>query len=634
VPFKTGSSRFLGVVRLVGCLILFPALVGNQSAAAQTVTFHPSRALGTSAPTTSLGLINFEGLAPQGGFYLPNSATAVFQTTDGLTISGNGATGNISDARREPFLHYNFGSGANYQNGMGVLISYSSGFTTFGIDIASYSESPAIPAGHSVVMRVYGRDGVMLAERLVHTDDGPGRTYVGFTSATPATLVEFSPLGPVAEIFSYDNLTYNGTGTLRADGVPHVPPVPPPDEDPVMPEPDSPSWSLHGGSGAIFDPELADGYIYRMTSESSLFTSILGFPNGFEGTFTVSTSGTVLGKFQAGQVVDFVIGGGVREFTVSGIAPAVDADDPTAFPLRLAFSTPTASFTMTAIPHDSEPPAVSCDSAPTAWLAANVAIACRAEDVGSGLAQAGDGAFVLTTNVADGEETTTASTNTREVCDNVGNCATAGPMTGIWIDRARPKITVRAPQAGNYALGENVPADYDCSDGGSGVVSCQGTVAPGTGVPTDTAAMRTFTVTATDAAGNTATTAVNYQVIAPALKFSFAGLFAPVANPPTVNVAKAGGAVPLRFSLGGNFGLNVFAPGFPVVVQRSCETGGLSDSSIETVTAGSSGLHYDSASDTYQYVWKTDKTMAGLCFQLHLRFVDGTDKAALFKMTK
>ncbi len=59
----------------------------------------------------------------------------------------------------------------------------------------------------------------------------------------------------------------------------------------------------------------------------------------------------MLGEFGPGETVDFVslLGAGVSSFTISGIEPLVDAEDPLAFPIALAFNTPTASFTMTAV---------------------------------------------------------------------------------------------------------------------------------------------------------------------------------------------------------------------------------------------------------------------------------------------
>ncbi|HUG10852.1 MAG TPA: PxKF domain-containing protein, partial [Opitutaceae bacterium] len=68
---------------------------------------------------------------------------------------------------------------------------------------------------------------------------------------------------------------------------------------------------------------------------------------------------------------------------------------------------------------------------------------------------------------------------------------------------------------------------------------------------------------------------------------SFAGFFAPVDNPPIQNTVKAGAAVPVKFSLGGDYGLSIFASGYPVSQSVACESGAPSDAIDETVTAGS-----------------------------------------------
>ena len=54
----------------------------------------------------------------------------------------------------------------------------------------------------------------------------------------------------------------------------------------------------------------------------------------------------------------------------------------------------------------------------------------------------------------------------------------------------------------------------------------------------------------------------------------------------------------------------------------------------ETVAAGSSGLEYDPLTERYTFVWKTDKAMAGACWQLTLQFTDGTRAFALFEMRR
>jgi hypothetical protein len=114
--------------------------------------------------------------------------------------------------------------------------------------------------------------------------------------------------------------------------------------------------------------------------------------------------------------------------------------------------------------------------------------------------------------------------------------------------------------------------------------------------------------------------------------FSFTGFFQPVDNLPTLNTLKSGQAVPVKFSLGGNFGLNVLAAGYPKSAPITCSSTALLDGVEETVTAGASSLSYDPVTGWYNYVWKTDKTWAvGTCRQLIVKFTDGTTAYANFK---
>lgn len=103
-------------------------------------------------------------------------------------------------------------------------------------------------------------------------------------------------------------------------------------------------------TGAWVDPPVAEGFRYTMNSDS-LFTEIQDFPTGFPNPFTVSVNGQELGEFGPGDSVDFTQfpGGGVKEFTITGLTPLVDPENPIAFPLKVGFDTETADFTMGAI---------------------------------------------------------------------------------------------------------------------------------------------------------------------------------------------------------------------------------------------------------------------------------------------
>jgi uncharacterized protein len=136
----------------------------------------------------------------------------------------------------------------------------------------------------------------------------------------------------------------------------------------------------------------------------------------------------------------------------------------------------------------------------------------------------------------------------------------------------------------------------------------------------------TIKVQATDSGGLTATDTATVNVI-----YNFAGFFQPVDNLPTLNTVKAGQAIPVKFSLGGNKGLDIFAAGYPKSQPILCDSTEPVDDIEQTVTAGSSSLSYDASSNQYSYVWKTDKTWAGNCRQLIVKLADGTSHVANFK---
>jgi hypothetical protein len=114
--------------------------------------------------------------------------------------------------------------------------------------------------------------------------------------------------------------------------------------------------------------------------------------------------------------------------------------------------------------------------------------------------------------------------------------------------------------------------------------------------------------------------------------YRFDGFFSPVNNAPTVNSVNAGRAIPVKFSLNGDAGLDIFAAGSPASQRVTCDSGAAIDPVEETVTAGGSTLQYDATTDTYTYVWKTDKAWAGSCRNLTVTLNDGSEQTALFQL--
>ena len=138
-----------------------------------------------------------------------------------------------------------------------------------------------------------------------------------------------------------------------------------------------------------------------------------------------------------------------------------------------------------------------------------------------------------------------------------------------------------------------------------------------------------YTITYTSADGvapgaNTST--ATRTVIVP---YEFVGFLPPIHNLPELNSVNAGRAIPVKFRLGGNKGLDIFAPGYPQLAPLNCGATTTVDV-LETATAGESELSYDPGADQYSYVWKTEKAWEGSCRQLVVKLNDGSVHVANF----
>ena len=110
--------------------------------------------------------------------------------------------------------------------------------------------------------------------------------------------------------------------------------------------------------------------------------------------------------------------------------------------------------------------------------------------------------------------------------------------------------------------------------------------------------------------------------------YDFGGFLSPI-DPSGVNVTKAGQAIPIKFSLNGDQGLNILADGSPssrMVVCITTDEEGQVDESISN-----SGLSYDAETDTYTYVWKTQEGWKNSCRELVLELSDGSVYTAQFQ---
>ncbi|MFD9635077.1 PxKF domain-containing protein [Streptomyces violascens] len=140
-------------------------------------------------------------------------------------------------------------------------------------------------------------------------------------------------------------------------------------------------------------------------------------------------------------------------------------------------------------------------------------------------------------------------------------------------------------------------------------------------------------VEAIDANCHSDVTSADHYTYVSTPSYSFTGFFSPVHNPPTVNTMNAGRAVPVKFSLSGNQGLDIFNSGYPASQQVTCDTNAPLSPVEETSGAGQSSLSYDSGSDTYTYVWKTDSAWSNTCRTFLLGLKDNSTHNANFKFS-
>ncbi|MFZ5916408.1 MAG: PxKF domain-containing protein, partial [Chloroflexota bacterium] len=256
------------------------------------------------------------------------------------------------------------------------------------------------------------------------------------------------------------------------------------------------------------------------------------------------------------------------------------------------------------------------------------------------------GDVVLTWSVVDDESEITSSsgcdpvsitsdqTETAYTCTATSAGGTSNASVAIKRDATAPLVAVTGVTEGaTYLLGAVPAAGCSTSDATAGVetdatLSLSGGNALGVGAFTATCSG------AVDHAGNAADpVSVQYNVT-----FQFTGFFRPVSNPPQVNRVKAGIFVPVRFSLGDDYGMDIFAPGYPQseVIDCSLLLPGAEDNDVvETVTPSRSFLIYNRWTDRYTYLWKTNRSWAGTCRQLIIKFNDGSaPRIAYFRFVR
>jgi hypothetical protein len=222
---------------------------------------------------------------------------------------------------------------------------------------------------------------------------------------------------------------------------------------------------------------------------------------------------------------------------------------------------------------------------------------------------------VVTTNGAD-------QSVVGEAEDRAGNTARY-EVKGINIDSTKPTIEMTGVAAGGqYLLGAAPKAGCTAKDDISASVTCDVRVTGGTANGVGTFS---YTATATDGAGNTATESGTYSVI-----YKWSGVLQPINDTAhqvdlTTSIFKAGSTVPTKFVLRRADGSAVqagAAPAFLPPLKGSAITAAVDENLFSTTPSTGGLFKYDAASGQYHYNWGTPKT-GGNYYRLGISLDDG-----------
>ncbi len=250
------------------------------------------------------------------------------------------------------------------------------------------------------------------------------------------------------------------------------------------------------------------------------------------------------------------------------------------------------------------------------WYVSDVAVGWTVVDEESEItSQTGCGPTTISSD--------TDSNGTTLTCQATSGGGTASVSLTIRRDVTPPTL---APSVSPnpVLLGGSATASANATDALSGMAT-ENCGALNTG----TVGTRTVTCTATDNAGNQASASVSYSVV-----YAFSGFSAPVNDPPVLNVANAGQAIPLRWQLLDANGAPVTdLAGVTLTVSNLACALGSGDNEVTESAAGRSGL-LNLGDGNYQFNWQTPRNYANSCRTLHLDLGEGTTRTARFQFTR
>ena len=203
--------------------------------------------------------------------------------------------------------------------------------------------------------------------------------------------------------------------------------------------------------------------------------------------------------------------------------------------------------------------------------------------------------------------------------DMAGNSNSAA-VSGINVDKTPPQVTINTPASGGmYLLNQALSADWSASDSLSGLTSAKGTLPGGTAIDTSTVGSKTFTVTATDYAANTAIQTSHYTIA-----YNFLGILPPIKTDGS-SIFKLGSTVPVKFRIADANGNYVSTAVANLTYQKITDDilGNIEEPVSTSAANEGNTFRYDSTDNLYIFNLGTNGMTAGT-YQLNINLDDGT----------
>ncbi|MFA6494531.1 MAG: PxKF domain-containing protein, partial [Candidatus Paceibacterota bacterium] len=211
--------------------------------------------------------------------------------------------------------------------------------------------------------------------------------------------------------------------------------------------------------------------------------------------------------------------------------------------------------------------------------------------------------------------------------DNAGNIEATSTIS-VKIDKTAPEVAISSPtNGGEYFLNQNILAEWSAADTVSGMLLSEGTTTTGASIDTGTIGEKTYSVFATDNAGNASAKTVTYSV-----RYDYGGILQPI-NADGKSIFKLGSTVPVKFRIkyaDGNFISTATANIY--VNKISNGVLGTETEAVSTSAATSGNLfRYDTIGNQYVFNLATKPLSVGT-WQIRIAIDDGTSKTVTISL--